>query len=73
MGAAKGDLIVVHFAAELTRLNDAELVVFRSIRLFEYLDPSTSYYFSVIEFQLYDASLKLYAELTTKVSSTGDR
>ena len=67
----KGDLMVVHFRKSLERLNDAELTVARS-ELYEYLDPSTSY-LSVIELGLYDASLKLYSELTAKRSSTGNR
>jgi chlorite dismutase len=68
----KGDLMVVHFRKSLERLNDAELTVARS-ELFEYLDPSTSY-LSVIELGLYDASLKLYSELTSKgvVPGTGE-
>jgi chlorite dismutase len=65
----EGDLMVVHFRKSLEKLNDAELTIARS-ELFEYLDPSTSY-LSVIELGLYDASLKLYAELTAKVVAPG--
>jgi hypothetical protein len=65
----KGDLMVVHFRKSLERLNDAELTVARS-ELFEYLDPITSY-LSVIELGLYDASLKLYSELTAKGVAPG--
>jgi len=65
----KGDLMVVHFRKSLERLNDAELTVARS-ELFEYLDPGTSY-LSVIELGLYDASLKLYSELTAKGVAPG--
>jgi peroxiredoxin len=60
----KGDLMLVHFRKSLDRLNDAELSVAQS-ELFEYLDPSASY-LSVIELGLYDASVRLYSELTGK-------
>jgi hydrogen peroxide-dependent heme synthase len=60
----KGDLMIVHFRKSLEGLNDAELTVAQS-ELCEYLDPSTSY-LSVVELGLYDASVKLYAELTER-------
>jgi hydrogen peroxide-dependent heme synthase len=65
----KGDLMLVHFRKSLDRLNDAELSVAQS-ELFEYLDPSASY-LSVIELGLYDASLRLYSELTDKGVAPG--
>ena len=65
----KGDLMLVHFRKSLDGLNDAELTVAQS-ELFEYLDPSASY-LSVIELGLYDASVKLYSELTTRGIAPG--
>jgi hydrogen peroxide-dependent heme synthase len=60
----KGDLMLVHFRKSLDELNRAELAVARS-ELNEYLEPATSY-LSVVELGLYEASVKLYGELTTK-------
>ena len=60
----KGDLMLVHFRKTLDELNQAELTVARS-ELNEYLEPTTSY-LSVIELGLYEASVKLYAELIAK-------
>ncbi len=60
----KGDLMVVHFRKTLDDLNHAELRVGHS-RLSEFLQPTTSYV-SVVELGLYEASVKLYTELTAK-------
>jgi chlorite dismutase len=60
----KGDLMLVHFRKTLDDLNDAELTVARS-ELNEYLEPTSSY-LSVVELGLYEASVKAYAEWTTK-------
>ena len=60
----KGDLMIVHFRNTLDDLNGAELSVANS-ELNEYLEPTTSY-LSVVELGLYEASVKLYAELTAK-------
>jgi hydrogen peroxide-dependent heme synthase len=60
----KGDLMLVHFRKTLEELNRAELTVARS-ELNEYIEPTTSY-LSVVELGLYEASVKLYAELTAK-------
>jgi peroxiredoxin len=60
----KGDLMLVHFRKTLDALNHAELT-FAHSELCEYLEPTTSY-LSVIELGLYEASVKLYAELTDK-------
>lgn len=60
----KGDLMVVHFRKTLDELNHAELRVGHS-RLNEFLEPTTSYV-SVIELGLYEASVKIYTELTAK-------
>ena len=60
----KGDLMLVHFRKTLDELNGAELTVANSA-LNEYLEPTTSY-LSVVELGLYEASVKLYAELTSK-------
>src|SRR5512132_2110266 len=60
----KGDLMVVHFRKTLDDLNGAELTIANS-ELNEYLEPATSY-LSVVELGLYEGSVKLYSELTTK-------
>ena len=60
----KGDLLLVHFRKTLDQLNHAELSVARS-ELNEYLEPTSSY-LSVIELGLYEASVKLYGELTAR-------
>jgi chlorite dismutase len=60
----KSDLMLVHFRKTLDELNHAELTVARS-ELNEYLEPASSY-LSVVELGLYEASVKLYAELTAK-------
>src|ERR1041384_4613980 len=60
----KGDLMLVHFRRTLDNLNHAELTVAGS-ELNTYLEPTTSY-ISVIELGLYEASVKLYSELTAK-------
>ena len=60
----KGDLMIVHFRRTLDGLNQAELQIAHS-RLHEFLEPTTSYV-SVIELGLYEASVKLYAELTAR-------
>jgi chlorite dismutase len=58
----KGDLMVVHFRKTLDAINHAELRVAHS-RLHEFFEPTTSY-LSVVELGLYEASVKLYKELT---------
>jgi peroxiredoxin len=60
----KGDLMLVHFRRTLDALNHAELRVGHS-RFHEFLEPMSSYV-SVVELGLYEASVKLYAELTAK-------
>ena len=65
----KGDLMVVHFRKTLDEINSAELRVEHS-RLHEYLEPTTSY-LSVVELGLYEASVKLYGELTAKAIQPG--
>ncbi|MGE5062418.1 MAG: hydrogen peroxide-dependent heme synthase [Betaproteobacteria bacterium] len=60
----KGDLMLVHFRRSLDELNHAELTVAGS-ELNGYLEPTTSY-LSVIELGLYEASVKLYSELSAK-------
>ncbi len=68
----KGDLMIVHFRRTLDDLNHAELQLAHS-RFNEFLEPVTSY-LSVIELGLYEASVKLYGELTAKglQPGTGD-
>jgi len=60
----KGDLMIVHFRRTLEGLNQAELQIAHS-RLHEFLEPTTSYV-SVVELGLYEASVKLYSELTAR-------
>jgi len=60
----KGDLMIVHFRKSLDELNHAELAIAHA-DLNKYLEPTTSY-LSVIELGLYEASVKLYGELTAK-------
>ncbi|HKY08679.1 MAG TPA: hydrogen peroxide-dependent heme synthase, partial [Candidatus Binatia bacterium] len=60
----KGDLMIVHFRKRLEDLNQAELTIARS-ELGDFLEPTTSY-LSVVELGLYEASVKLYADLTAK-------
>ncbi len=60
----KGDLMVLHFRKRLDDLNHAELRIAHS-RFHEFLEPTTSYV-SVVELGLYEASVKLYGELTAK-------
>jgi chlorite dismutase len=65
----KGDLMVVHFRKSLDDLNGAELAIANSA-LNEYLEPTTSY-LSVVELGIYEASVKLYTELTAKGLAPG--
>jgi chlorite dismutase len=58
----KGDLMIVHYRRSLEELNRAELQLAHS-RFNEFLEPATSY-LSVVELGLYEASVKLYSELT---------
>jgi chlorite dismutase len=60
----KGDLMIVHFRKTLDELNQAELTV-ASSEINEYLESTTSY-LSVVELGLYEASVKLYADLIAK-------
>lgn len=60
----KGDVMIVHFRKTLDQLNGAELAIART-ELCEYLEPTSSY-LSVVELGLYEASVKLYGELTAK-------
>jgi chlorite dismutase len=65
----KGDLMLVHFRKTLDALNQAELELAR-LSLFEFLEPTTSY-LSVVELGLYEASVKIYANLTAKGLQAG--
>jgi hydrogen peroxide-dependent heme synthase len=60
----KGDLLLVHFRKTLDEVNQAELTITQS-KIYEYLEPANSY-LSVVELGLYEASVKLYTELTGK-------
>lgn len=60
----KGDLMLLHFRRTLEALNQAELSIARA-EIYEYLEPTTSYV-SVVELGLYEASVKLFGELTAK-------
>ena len=57
----KGDLLVLHFRADLEQAHRAELE-FANLRLADFLEPTTSYV-SVVELGLYDSSYKLYQDL----------
>src|ERR1700687_2191966 len=57
----KGDLIAIHFRRGFDELNAAQLEVGR-LALNEFLEPTTSYV-SVVEIGLYEATVKLHAEL----------
>ena len=65
----KGDLMLVHFRRTLDELNQAELTVAHSA-LSPFLEPATSYV-SVVELGLYEASVKLYTELTAQGMKPG--
>jgi peroxiredoxin len=60
----KGDLMLVHFRKALDALNLAELEL-AQLNLLDFLEPMTSY-LSVVELGLYEASVKLYADLTAR-------
>jgi chlorite dismutase len=60
----KGDLIAIHFRRGLEELAEAEHAL-ANLRLSEYLEPSHSYV-SVIEIGLYEATVKLHAELARR-------
>jgi chlorite dismutase len=60
----KGDLMLVHFRKALDALNLAELEL-AQLNLLDFLEPATSY-LSVVELGLYEASVKLYADLTAR-------
>ncbi len=60
----KGDLIAIHFRREFDELGAAQLAVGR-LALSEFLEPATSY-LSVVEIGLYEATVKLHAELADK-------
>jgi hydrogen peroxide-dependent heme synthase len=60
----KGDLIAIHFRRGFDELNAAQLEVNR-LALSEFLEPTTSYV-SVVEIGLYEATVKLHAELAAR-------
>jgi hydrogen peroxide-dependent heme synthase len=60
----KGDLMIVHLRRTLDELNHAKLRLGHS-RFHEFLEPTHSY-LSVVELGLYEASVKLYTELTAR-------
>lgn len=60
----KGDLMVLHFRRTFGELNDAELRL-ANLELDEFLEVTTSY-LSVVELGLYEATVRLYAELEEK-------
>ena len=60
----KGDLMLIHFRPDFAALNDAELAI-GSLRISEYLEPSTSY-LSVVELGLYESTVKLYSSLAER-------
>jgi chlorite dismutase len=60
----KGDIMIVHFRRSFDELNAAELRL-AQLRLWEFLEPTTSY-LSVVEMGLYEASTRLYQALQQK-------
>ncbi len=60
----KGDLMFVHFRHSFDELNHVELQM-ASLRLWDYLEPQSSY-LSVVEFGLYDSSVKIYDALIAR-------
>jgi hydrogen peroxide-dependent heme synthase len=58
----KGDLMLVHFRNSFAELNQAELKL-AGLQLSDYFEHTSSY-LSIIELGLYDATLKIYKELT---------
>jgi hydrogen peroxide-dependent heme synthase len=60
----KGDLILVHFRRSFDELAEVESRLSR-LRLFDYLEPATSY-LSVVELGLYESSLKTYNALAAR-------
>jgi chlorite dismutase len=60
----KGDLLLVHFRESFTELNEAELIL-QGLRLWDYLEPQTSY-LSIVELGLYESTQKTYRALTDK-------
>ena len=60
----KGDLIAIHFRRGLDELDSAQLEVGR-LALSEFLEPTTSYV-SVVEIGLYEATVKLHADLASR-------
>jgi chlorite dismutase len=60
----KADLMGVHFRDNFEELKSAELRSTK-LRLFEYLEPATSY-LSVVELGLYDSSVKLFRSLAVR-------
>src|SRR5215471_17338658 len=57
----KGDVLILHFRRSLDELNDAELKLTHT-KLAEFLEPTLSY-LSIVEFGLYESSVRLYAAL----------
>jgi chlorite dismutase len=60
----KGDLLLVHFRESFDELNDAQIAL-RKLRLFDYLEPSSSYV-SMVELGLYESTQKVYNSLAEK-------
>jgi hydrogen peroxide-dependent heme synthase len=60
----KGDLMFVHFRESFDELNEVQIAL-RRLRLFDYLEPSSSYV-SMVELGLYESTQKVYNSLTEK-------
>lgn len=60
----KGDLLLLHFRKDFTALHETE-VALQQLRLWEYLEPATSY-LSVVELSLYESTAKVYSSLFEK-------
>ena len=60
----KGDLMLVHFRENFEHLQKAEIAISK-LRLFDFLEPATSY-LSVVELGLYESTQKTYAALAER-------
>jgi chlorite dismutase len=57
----KGDLMLIHFRDGFEKLNEVQMEL-RKLRLFDYLDPASSYV-SIVELGLYESTQKAYTSL----------
>ena len=67
----KGDLLLLHFRRSLQELNEVELALAK-LRLWDYLEPATSY-LSVVELGLYDSTARLHRAFLEQGLEPGSR